>query len=143
LQCAGHRSPELFGGRPGGALHRRNRHAGAVAQGQDRGARPRCVRREGVRQRLAGGRCKSQGHGDWPAMREECARDQEDARAGEDLLFERDRGKPEPKKALAAQTRAPIAEEMRLFREGVVRHDLDRRDPGARDTVCKISPQVE
>ena len=75
-------------------------------------------------------------------MREACAGDQEGVR-GQELLFENDRRKPEPKRALAAQTGAPVAEETRLFRDGVVRHDLDRRDPGANDAVCQISPQVE
>jgi len=56
-------------------------------------------------------------------MCEECAGDQEEACAGQELLFENDRRKPKPKRALAAQTRAPVAEEMRLFRDGVVRHD--------------------
>ena len=76
-------------------------------------------------------------------MREECAGDQEEACARYELLFENDRRKPEPKTSLAAQTRAPVAEEMLLFRDGVVLHDLDRPDPGANDTVCKISPKIE
>src|SRR5215472_12146 len=32
---------------------------------------------------------------------------------------------------------------MRLFREGVVVNNLDRRDPGASDAVRKISPQIK